>query len=353
MGNNNSIVVEPEKINSEIIEQEKINSNFEISQPTSNTNEYLKKHFEWLENLKCQFNVKRQHVYDSLKLKYVRTDELTFNGTVDYGRKFNTHLPRHSDNSSNYVYKNLRFVSKSGVNLSKFIKYCFLEIGGRRIDQIYEQTFNTLRHIYNINDKNIIPFYFNADRNCLPIVKYHDYTIHFEAVTEEIPDFDPRDFKISVDIYEAENLHKNFNDYTIDNRLEYSNMVTQYSGTEIIKNKHNKIQFDFMTRVSHIIVNSLDDKIEKLRLYLNGIEIEIELDKIEKIDDNYIIPLTKSLSIADLHRYCIDFSTIDVMQLMIVLKDEKEFKECPVNIYAVSQQIMQICNGIFDVKYRF
>jgi hypothetical protein len=147
----------------------------------------------------------QQHEYENMKLKYCDTIELkSYNKPIKYGRRYSYLIP--FDRNTNSAYVNIRS------NFTQNIMRCQLEIGGWRLDDIYGKMFGVLRHIYKIEDENVIPFKIFSNGHYLPAAKYHDIRINIEfkecndGSNVDIPDNENDfDFTLFVDKFETTN----------------------------------------------------------------------------------------------------------------------------------------------------
>jgi hypothetical protein len=266
------------------------------------------------EHLKTEEFKKKQDIYDNTKMKFVYTHTLKPKN-VDYEKRTSVTLPRFYD--KNCVFKNLRFTSK---NVDKLIKYCELVVGGMRIDKIFGDQFKVLRHVYGEKDELTIPINFFIGTNYLPQVTNQDTEIRLEF-TDKVEDVDINDFSISIDVYELKD--DNVNTYTAYNPFEFKIMQNQDMGTNKIPGSRSTYFLDFYKHVSHILVNSYDNEIDKISLFFNG-SLELDMGKMDRYDNYYIIPLAKSLNLDDITNQSMNFSNIDSIRLNVWFKDNKE-----------------------------
>lgn len=201
-------------------------------------------------------------------------------------------------NLNKYVYKNLRFSSNVDANT---IEKCELIVGGSPIDTIYGITFETLRYLYKISDNSMLPFSF---------CKYNEY------ITQCIPEIDIHiylgkntdNFNLSVDIYEICNPEYN------PTKFRCSDIITQL---QLNKGKilARELSLNFKHMVNYIIINVPNGKLKDFKLLFNGVKSNITITHMFKYDDNYIIPLTKSLDWEYITTYGINFSRLDTVTL--------------------------------------
>jgi hypothetical protein len=263
--------------------------------------------------------INNHNLYNNINLKFVKTQQLTF--THHNNNKKSSEIS--FDFNKNYVFRNLRYTSK---NLDNYIESCTLEVGGYKLDEIFGKQFKTLRYIYNTNDQSSIPFNSFINKNYIPQVTFNEIKL-FIKLNQEVEDLD-----ISIDVYE-----------NVDNiqEFEYKLMRNQFTGTEICHNPHCKFKLDFNNPVSHIIFNvSTGDKPTYTSLYINGIEINIDMEEIECYDGHYIVSMSESINLNDINKHCFDFTKIDNFQLHIKFDNSNDQRD--LNIYALSMFGFQV-----------
>jgi hypothetical protein len=293
--------------------------------------------------------------YKNLKMNYKSTHKL-----VPVSQKIYYHskhekvytlifpkLPTLS-NENSYVYKNLKFSKSSKYN--SLINKCILEIGGSRIDAVYNPMFNVLRHVYNIKDDFVIPFYFCTNDNYLPMLSQHECRIN--VITDaDIKDIEFEDLEITVDVYELSNAVESFYYGPNNKSIDYAMMQTQFCGVERVTNKNSKLRLDFNHPTNHIIISSSkDNKLKNINLEFDSNLLNIDMSEVKIFDGHYIIPLTRSLKYEDLLSHSINFSRIDKINLCLNYEDEIK-DHLDVSIYGICTNIMSVSSGMTGLRY--
>ena len=85
-------------------------------------------------------------------------------------------------------------------------------IGGNIIDEINKTMFDVLRHLYNIDDKLIIPFWFNKKNKYLPNPEYQQIMIEFD-MSKEWETHNINKFAMEIDIYLKANVPEIIQEY--------------------------------------------------------------------------------------------------------------------------------------------
>lgn len=290
-------------------------------------------------------SLKQNGEYKGKKLKFLQimTGELT--GCIGSGRRCNINIAH--DSHKNLVIKNIRV---SNQNLIDEIE---LNTQGIKIDKLYNKTDGTMdvvRHILNINDSSILPFGCTSNGNYLPVLDYSTRLIVLLKTFEEDPNIDYQQlFQVTYELYEIENSNKS-------DILKFVTPHVQYTGSESCHSQHSKIRLCYENIITHLIIsitNQENNDLEKITLLLlNGLETIILQPVIEKFNNFYIIPFTKSLNFKDLALYGINFSKNFNNQINISLKNDYNPKTTIENylagiwydIYALGQQEYTIFN---------
>ena len=244
-------------------------------------------------------------------------------------------------------FKNLRI----SYHLQKFIKRINLIIGGCTIDQIYGNSFKSLRSIYNIEDNNIVPIFLFLKNRCVPYTCYHDIIIEIEFKKNE-DNHNPLPYlELSVEQWEWNQNKSN---------LEQQSFFCQNLGPNIINNIEMKINLYFNHNVTHILVYS-DCKIDSMSLWINEwYNLDIIMSKVKIIDKHYIISFVEDISAEELRFVAFNFSRIHDPYLIIKFdqKDyayanekEKEKEQKIVDISSVHSNIIRTIAGMSGLAY--
>ncbi len=201
------------------------------------------------------------------------------------------------------------------------------------IERLYGQMTNALRRIYNIDDQDVIPFYFSVEKNYLLDREFHyiDVIINYcdDAPLSEIgyPYF-------YIDLYKLKNkLQKEY-------FFRHLIRKVQYTGSEYIwKSSRFDCKLFFNHIVTHLIFNIDTDyeNIEHFKLIYNMKHVKINLKNMKKLCDNYIIPLTPTFQSNDIFTYAVNYSRLDTIKYMLKFKKKVS---CQVNMYGVHFNVL-------------
>lgn len=272
------------------------------------------------------------------ELRYVSTLLFNSDNFIDDkkfigNKKLRITLPKINPNKS--TYKNLRCVSKLK-SMDDVIKMYELNVGGSTVDKLYGE-YDVWRHIYNMSDKSVVPFHFCNKDEFLPILSDHDITIFIE-VNENI------NFDLMVDLYEWDSEK-----YKI--AREYSIMTTQYNEC-YVNGVILKEILTFNHVCTHIVLKFIGNEIEDISFNFDDEILHVPNICIEKYNDCYIIPLTKSMDADTLKKFGINFGSMKKSIINIKFKDPVND---PVNdigtIFALNHQNIRIMSGKLGMAY--
>lgn len=239
--------------------------------------------------------------------------------------------------------------------MDEFVKSCSLHIGGRIIDTIYNE-FDVWRHIYNIDDKSIVPFHFCKKEEFLSILEKDEIRIEVEL-------YEHINFELTIDLYEWENSkieYQKNGKYLYSDAHEYHMMLIE---TDNVEKKIDTLNFEekifFNHVVTHIILKFPQYEIENVIFDLDGELLKVPNEYLEKYNDCYIIPLTESMDPDILKYYGINFGTINKQFIKFNIKnksnDESKSKNgsnvLSGNIYGLYHQNVRIMNGMLGLTY--
>ena len=231
--------------------------------------------------------IKNNKKYESIKsqLQFKETWTILPNGgKPNYGRRFSYNLPNFPQNGNQrHVYKNLRFSSDKFNNI---IDNCELNSGGSRIDKIYTNLYNVLRHVYNINNDTVLPFYFCSGENFLPCSENSQYSIIMEALTkDQVANLDVSldDLELYVDVYYYE-VNKN----ELPTNLEWSITSIEHGGGISTRTESNNLVLLLKELCSQFIVYIPNRMLEDFSLFLDNIDSGITIDNATIYDNHYI-----------------------------------------------------------------
>jgi hypothetical protein len=263
---------------------------------------------------------------ENLKPIFIKTKILIFNGLRTTLSQLNI------DNTYN-IYKNLKCTN---INCIESIK---LTIGGCRVDKIYTNIIDVLQHLYQIDDKTIIPFDFCKNNNFIKQPSYQEVGI----IVEMKNGYSVNDFNMTIDIHELNNLDKEF--YINNNNHLSIISVTDNKNFQTFE-KYAQITLPFHLPTSYLILDCNKIKIKLLNIYFNDIDSGITLEDTYMYNEKYILPFTPSLN--KINKYSINMARISETILHITFEDknenENEIFQC--NIQSVCHNVMINLSGV-------
>jgi hypothetical protein len=268
------------------------------------------------------------------KLSYHKTIKIEPTGTPQSNKSCTFFLPILESNK--FVYKNVRFTSG---NHDTSVDRCTLECNGSYIDQLYGFMFQTLRHIYNINDNTFIPFYLSMENEYLPKNDNCRVDIRFNEIND-------MDFSLSVDIYEIINEDFDSNTFTYDKIVP----LCQYTGEEDMNHKNiNTFKINFNHVINHIIIHTPNGTPQNINLLFDDETISFPVDKIESYNNHYIIKFTPNLEEENINIYGINYSKIDKAKIEIEMEEYENCEHC--HIYGVYWNAITMRNNLIGLRF--
>lgn len=300
--------------------------------------------------------IERQKEWDSLNLKFVKKVELSTSSTLKDNSINFTLNPLYTtveeNTEKNTFYSNIRLSSEK---YSDLIKSCQLVVGDNVFETLDVRSSKVLNHIYKLPSPRTLPFHFCSAGNKIPVVGHNLTQIKFffnEKLSEDII----KDFKIKADVYELVDKPENFNVYL--GGTIASHIITQSDFHGIYKITNQEFKLPIYSRViSHIMISVPDNEIEELRLECstekskNKKILNIQVNQLEKFDDTYVIPLTKSLNLSDLKKYGINFGGDNRHSLFIKLKNKLKDKEQQCKMFSLGTNIEVYSGGFSGLRY--
>ncbi len=238
--------------------------------------------------------------------------------------------------SNKFVYKNLRIKWDHMDN----IEYCELECGGPRIDKIYGRVFKSLRYIYDINDEELVPFYFCKDSEYLP--NSNNTRINFRFGDKDCE----YNLSVSVDVYEINDPEFNHDIFVHNDVIQQC----QFTGVEAMPAQFGKFKLDYNHVVNYILVSIPNSNILDLNLRLDDNNICIPIDNMLCYDGHYVIPLTTSLDKNNINKYGINLSRVDRPYLNVKLETFGDI-DTRVYIYAINNGAIGIRKNMVGLLY--
>jgi hypothetical protein len=314
-------------------------------------------------------------VNDNASLKYIETSKLKI--TKKYIDLYG-HITDSNNNAmcnlpiGRYVFKNLRMCVGFPVTL---MNSCSLVIGGNIIDKIDKNMFDVLCHLYDINDRTIIPLFFCNKNKYLYNTSHQQIRIEFNMSKDYEID-DVNNLVVEIDVYEID-----FNNETLYNRNQF--FITQNSAQyDVIKIHVSEIEYpknteDLFMNTKLLLCDGVYDfyKLSCVKLcthiileFSNSVKIDninllfyvninhtnkffiysIQIGHMYYIADNkIIIPLTKSFNYEDISKYFINFHCSRCHYLCI--ESSKDYQL--INIYSIDINILRHDSGYSCVVF--
>jgi hypothetical protein len=133
----------------------------------------------------------------------------------------------------------------------------------------------------------------------------------------------------------------------------------------MVNKGYEKYYLHYNNVCTHLIIDAFYHDISELTMVFNGIyncgkksycppekdTIKFDLSKCQRIDDHYILPLTKSLEFSDLMKYGLNFTKIDDPKIEIKINDFEFGMDKITNFYAITQTQLKIKNGMYNIIF--
>jgi hypothetical protein len=313
----------------------------------------------------CSVVDRTSNIWNNITLNFLESVKMTptinFNNTTStksnssvLNYKFVKHPNLISGNESNYdnkdtmkndcFFKNLRFESPDMIDFVDSVEFF---IGTELIEKIYSDQFEVVRHINNITDQSIIPFYFCKDPSKLAFINHLELKVkitlkEIKKKKDSNKKIKIKDMTLLADVYKVSPEYVNNINTNTNTSLTVSPsicMITTTTGNTLSQSfgqfdKEFNIPLQNITHTvaTHLFISlSNNNELESLTLNFSTkkeIEFErkcslnIDLTNIAKVGNYYIIPFTKSMMLEDLKQYGINLSSYEFNHSMsITVKD--------------------------------
>jgi hypothetical protein len=326
-------------------------------------------------NFKIDDNVLeiKEHFYGSQNqyIDHINPDK--YNKLLDlHNNKFKTSQNYYINAQNKHASIEIPYVPNSAVKNFRFnrnifsnIKTIELQVGGSRIDYINSDRdietdkftiFSTLRHLYEIKDEAIVPFYLTS-KLLLPITKYSKIKLiisFFNACDSDV--------QLLYDLCEI-----------AESPLEMPICQTQHGGRKLIisrtltcpsKNSYSScIKLQFNHQIYYLILKIHDVDIKNIRgvklLFDKEVNLVIKKNNLQFHNNFIIIPFTPSLSTNNIIKYGINFSRMIPMEnfskiipspILKIYSDES-LTDKNIDVYGISLQPMRFMSGMAGLAF--
>lgn len=165
----------------------------------------------------------------------------------------------HKENINGLGLKNIKYVR---LDLVEEIE---LEIGGSRVDRIYNNCFSVLQQMYGINDKNIIPFGCIVKNYWFPFLMN---TIRLIFRFKSFNNDEKIDYPVVYELYQISDI-KYLNQNDSNHSLKFSTLNTRHYCFTNLSYRCSKYRFGFNNLVTDILISLTPDiQIKKCQIIL-------------------------------------------------------------------------------------